>query len=132
VRRRVRHEDDERRKIDLYREVYDSCMPASTNFVPATDRRCWKPFPEYDDDKYGDGDAAAVRAQHRHHALRRVWISRAYSLKYSAASKENMYLPSRLRRHRVEQTCRSKRMSRDGRGPVVFTRHGKMEEAMAR
>ena len=77
---------------DLYRECYDS-MYAAIGAVRAgaTTADVAKHFPPYDDDKYG-----SVSLQQFGHSIglslyEGMWISRAYSLKYPAELKRNMY-----------------------------------------
>ncbi|HYM71050.1 MAG TPA: Xaa-Pro peptidase family protein [bacterium] len=77
---------------DLYKECYDS-LYAAIHAVKAgaTSADVAKHFPEYDDDKYG-----SVSLQQFAHSIglslyEGMWISRAYSLKYPAELKPNMY-----------------------------------------
>jgi Xaa-Pro aminopeptidase len=77
---------------DLYKECYDSLYAAiSAVRAGATTADVAKHFPEYDDDKYG-----SVSLQQFAHSIglslyEGMWISRAYSLKYPAELKQNMY-----------------------------------------
>ena len=79
-------------EIDLYRETYDSLYAGMENLRPGmTTADVVAQFPEYDDDKYG-----TVTLQQFAHSIgitlyEGMWMSRAYSLKYPAEIKENMY-----------------------------------------
>jgi Xaa-Pro dipeptidase len=94
-----------------------------------------KVFPEYDDDKYG-----TVTLQQFAHSIgitlyEGMWMSRAYSMKYPAEIKENMYfaIETFAGHPYLEQTARLEEnvlVSADG--PVIFTRMEHMEEAMAK
>ena len=80
------------KEIDLYREVYDSMYAGIAKLRPGnTTADVAAAFPEYDDDKYG-----TVTLQQFAHSIgitlyEGMWMSRAYSLKYPAEIKENMY-----------------------------------------
>jgi methionine aminopeptidase len=92
-----------------------------------------KAFPVYDDDKYG-----TVTLQQFAHSIgitlyEGMWMSRAYSLKYPAEIKENMYfaIETFAGHPGLEMTARLEEnvlVSADG--PVIFTRMEHMEEAM--
>jgi Xaa-Pro dipeptidase len=92
-------------------------------------------FPEYDDDKYG-----TVTLQQFAHSIgitlyEGMWISRAYSLKYPAEIKENMYfaIETFAGHPGLPQTTRlEENVLVSAKGPVVFTLMEHMEEAMAR
>jgi Xaa-Pro aminopeptidase len=77
---------------DLYKECYDSLMAAIEEMKPGnTSKDVAEKFPVYDDDKYG-----TVTLQQFAHSIgltlyEGMWISRAYSLKYPAEIKPNMY-----------------------------------------
>jgi len=77
---------------DLYKECYDSLMAAIEQMKPGnTSKDVAEKFPVYDDDKYG-----TVTLQQFAHSIgltlyEGMWISRAYSLKYPAEIKPNMY-----------------------------------------
>ncbi|WPD18537.1 Xaa-Pro peptidase family protein [Thermaerobacter composti] len=77
---------------DLYKECYESLYRAIEKMKPGnTTADVAKEFPEYDDDKYG-----TVSLQQFAHSIgltlyEGMWISRAYSLKYPAEIKPNMY-----------------------------------------
>jgi Xaa-Pro aminopeptidase len=77
---------------DLYKECYDSLMAAIEQMKPGnTSKDVAEKFPIYDDDKYG-----TVTLQQFAHSIgltlyEGMWISRAYSLKYPAEIKPNMY-----------------------------------------
>lgn len=77
---------------DLYKECYDSLYAAiGAVRAGATSADVAKHFPVYDDDKYG-----SVSLQQFAHSIglslyEGMWISRAYSLKYPAELKKNMY-----------------------------------------
>ncbi len=77
---------------DLYKECYNSLYAAIHAIKPgATTADVAKHFPEYDDDKYG-----SVSLQQFAHSIglslyEGMWVSRAYSLKYPAELKQNMY-----------------------------------------
>jgi Xaa-Pro aminopeptidase len=124
------------KEIDLYREVYDSMYAGLAELKPGnTSADVASKFPKYDDDTYG-----TVTLQQFAHSIgitlyEGMWISRAYSLKYPAEIKENMYfaIETFAGHPGLEQTCRLEEnvlVSADG--PVVFTRMEHMEEAMAR
>jgi len=89
-------------------------------------------FPEYDDDKYG-----TVTLQQFAHSIgltlyEGMWISRAYSLKYPAEIKENMYfaIETFAGHPGLQQTARlEENVLVSGNGPVVFTLMEHMEEA---
>ncbi len=80
------------KEIDLYREVYDSMYAGLEQLKPGnTTADVAKAFPEYDDDKFN-----TVTLQQFAHSIgitlyEGMWMSRAYSLKYPAEIKENMY-----------------------------------------
>src|SRR5574341_1323285 len=122
------------KEIDLYREVYDSMYAGIAQLKPGnTTADVARQFPEYDDDKYG-----TVTLQQFAHSIgltlyEGMWISRAYSLKYPAEIKENMYfaIETFAGHPGLQQTCRLEEnvlVSKDG--PVVFTQMEHMEEAM--
>ncbi len=77
---------------DLYKECYDSLMGAIEMMKPGnTSKDVAEKFPVYDDDKYG-----TVTLQQFAHSIgltlyEGMWISRAYSMKYPAEIKPNMY-----------------------------------------
>ena len=120
-------------QIGLYREVYDSMYAAIEQLKPGnTTADVAKCFPEYDDDKYG-----TVTLQQFAHSIgltlyEGMWISRAYSLKYPAEIKENMYFAvETFAGHTgLEQTCRlEENVLVTAEGPVIFTLMEHMEEA---
>ncbi len=120
-------------QIGLYREVYDSMYAAIEQLKPGnTTADVAKCFPEYDDDKYG-----TVTLQQFAHSIgltlyEGMWISRAYSLKYPAEIKENMYFAvETFAGHAgLEQTCRlEENVLVSAEGPVIFTLMEHMEEA---
>jgi Xaa-Pro aminopeptidase len=124
------------KEIDLYHEVYDSMYAGLEKLRPGnTTADVAACFPEYDDDKYG-----TVTLQQFAHSIgitlyEGMWISRAYSLKYPAEIKENMYfaIETFAGHPKLEQTCRlEENVLVSAKGPVVFTRMEHMEEAMAR
>lgn len=122
------------KEIDLYREVYDSMYAGIAKLRPGnTTADVAAAFPEYDDDKYG-----TVTLQQFAHSIgitlyEGMWISRAYSLKYPAEIKENMYFavetfaghPGLPQTTRLEENVL---VTADG--PRVFTMMEHMEEAM--
>ncbi|WP_448600875.1 M24 family metallopeptidase [Thermoflexus hugenholtzii] len=121
-------------EIDLYREVYDSMYAAIDKLRPGnTTADVAACFPEYDDDKYG-----TVTLQQFAHSIglslyEGMWISRAYSLKYPAEIKENMYfaVETYAGKPGLRQTVRLEEnvlVTKDG--PVVFTLMEHMEEAV--
>src|ERR1700730_4195963 len=123
------------KEIDLYREVYDSMYAGLEKLRPGnTTADVAAAFPEYDDDKYG-----TVTLQQFAHSIgitlyEGMWISRAYSLKYPAEIKENMYfaIETFAGHPGLQQTCRlEENVLVSGKGPVVFTLMEHMEEAMA-
>jgi len=77
---------------DLYKECYDALQAAIEMMKPGnTSKDVAEKFPVYDDDKYG-----TVTLQQFAHSIgltlyEGMWISRAYSLKYPAEIKPNMY-----------------------------------------
>ena len=79
-------------EIDLYRETYDSMYAGLENLRPGnTSADVVAKFPKYDDDKYG-----TVTLQQFAHSIgitlyEGMWMCRAYSMKYPAEIKENMY-----------------------------------------
>ena len=93
-----------------------------------------KKFPEYDDDKYG-----TVTLQQFAHSIgitlyEGMWMSRAYSMKYPAEIKENMYfaIETFAGHPGLPQTCRLEEnvlVTEDG--PSIFTKMEHMEEAVA-
>jgi Xaa-Pro aminopeptidase len=124
------------KEIDLYREVYDSMYAGLEQLKPGnTTADVVSKFPEYDDDKYG-----TVTLQQFAHSIgitlyEGMWMSRAYSMKYPAEIKENMYfaIETFAGHPHLEQTCRlEENVLVSGKGPVVFTLMEHMEEAMKR
>jgi len=124
------------KEIDLYREVYDSMYAGLEQLKPGnTTADVVSKFPEYDDDKYG-----TVTLQQFAHSIgitlyEGMWMSRAYSLKYPAEIKENMYfaIETFAGHPHLQQTCRlEENVLVSGKGPVVFTMMEHMEEAMKR
>ncbi|MDG2034921.1 MAG: Xaa-Pro peptidase family protein [Rhodospirillales bacterium] len=121
-------------EIDLYRETYDSLYAGMENLRPGmTSADVVSKFPEYDDDTYG-----TVTLQQFAHSIgitlyEGMWMSRAYSLKYPAEIKENMYfaIETFAGHPGLPQTCRLEEnvlVSKDG--PVIFTKMEHMEEAV--
>ena len=110
---------------DLYRECYDS-MYAAIGAVRAgaTTADVAKHFPPYDDDKYG-----SVSLQQFGHSIglslyEGMWISRAYSLKYPAELKRNMYfaIETFAGHPGLEQTVRlEENLVVTDRGHEIFT-----------
>ncbi len=124
------------KEIDLYREVYDSMYAGLEKLRPGnTTADVAAAFPEYDDDKFG-----TVTLQQFAHSIgitlyEGMWMSRAYSLKYPAEIKENMYfaIETFAGHAGLQQTCRlEENVLVSGKGPVVFTLMEHMEEAMKR
>jgi len=122
------------KEIDLYKEVYDSMYAGIEQLKPGnTTADVVKKFPHYDDDEY-----TTVTLQQFAHSIgitlyEGMWMSRAYSMKYPAEIKENMYfaIETFAGHPFLEQTARLEEnvlVSKDG--PVVFTRMEHMEEAM--
>ncbi|MFC1665507.1 M24 family metallopeptidase [Pseudomonadota bacterium] len=122
------------KEIDLYRETFDSLYAGLENLVPGkTSADVVSKFPEYDDDKYG-----TVTLQQFAHSIgitlyEGMWMSRAYSLKYPAEIKENMYfaIETFAGHPGLMQTCRLEEnvlVTKDG--PEIFTLMEHMEEAM--
>ncbi len=121
------------KEIDLYREVYDSMYAGIEKLRPGnTTADVASAFPEYDDDKY-----QTVTLQQFAHSIgitlyEGMWMSRAYSLKYPAEIKENMYfaIETFAGHPGLQQTCRlEENVLVSGNGPVVFTLMEHMEEA---
>jgi Xaa-Pro aminopeptidase len=122
------------KEIDLYKEVYDSMYAGIEQLKPGnTTADVVKKFPHYDDDEY-----TTVTLQQFAHSIgitlyEGMWMSRAYSMKYPAEIKENMYfaIETFAGHPYLEMTTRLEEnvlVSKDG--PVVFTRMEHMEEAM--
>lgn len=123
-------------EIDLYREVYDSMYAGLEKLKPGnTTADVAAAFPEYDDDKY-----QTVTLQQFAHSIgitlyEGMWVSRAYSMKYPAEIKENMYfaIETFAGHPGLRQTCRlEENVLVSGNGPVVFTLMEHMEEAISR
>jgi Xaa-Pro aminopeptidase len=124
------------KEIDLYREVYDSMYAGIEKLRPGnTTADVAAAFPEYDDDKYG-----TVTLQQFAHSIgitlyEGMWMSRAYSLKFPAEIKENMYfaIETFAGHPKLQQTARlEENVLVSAKGPVVFTLMEHMEEAMKR
>ena len=124
------------KEIDLYHEVYDSMYAGIENLRPGkTTADVVRPFPLYDDDKYG-----TVTLQQFAHSIgltlyEGMWMSRAYSLDYPAEIKENMYfaIETFAGHPGLQQTVRlEENVLVTKEGPVVFTMMEHMEEAMQR
>jgi Xaa-Pro aminopeptidase len=124
------------KEIDLYREVYDSMYAGLAKLRPGnTTADVAAAFPEYDDDKY-----QTCTLQQFAHSIgitlyEGMWVSRAYSLKYPAEIKENMYfaIETFAGHPGLQQTCRlEENVLVSAEGPVIFTLMEHMEEAMAR
>ena len=122
------------KEIDLYKEVYDSMYAGIEQLKPGnTTADVVKKFPHYDDDEY-----TTVTLQQFAHSIgitlyEGMWMSRAYSMKYPAPIKENMYfaIETFAGHPYLEQTCRlEENVLVTANGPVVFTRMEHMEEAM--
>ncbi len=120
-------------EIDLYRETYDSLYAGMENLKPGnTSADVVSKFPVYDDDKYG-----TVTLQQFAHSIgitlyEGMWMSRAYSLKYPAEIKENMYfaIETFAGHPGLPQTCRLEENVLVGKnGPVIFTKMEHMIEA---
>jgi Xaa-Pro aminopeptidase len=121
------------KEIDLYREVYDSMYAGIEQLRPGkTTADVAQAFPEYDDDKYG-----TVTLQQFAHSIgitlyEGMWMSRAYSLKYPAEIKENMYfaIETFAGHPGLQQTCRlEENVLVSANGPVIFTLMEHMDEA---
>ena len=121
-------------EIDLYREVYDSMYAGISQLKPGnTTADVASKFPHYDDDTYG-----TVTLQQFAHSIgltlyEGMWMSRAYSLKYPAEIKENMYfaIETFAGHPGLQQTTRlEENVLVSANGPVVFTMMEHMEEAM--
>lgn len=124
------------KEIDLYREVYDSMYAGLDKLRPGnTTADVAAAFPVYDDDKY-----STVTLQQFAHSIgitlyEGMWMSRAYSLKFPAEIKENMYfaIETFAGHPGLQQTCRlEENVLVTADGPVVFTLMEHMEEAMDR
>ncbi len=122
------------KEIDLYREVYDSMYAGLAKLRPGnTTADVAACFPEYDDDTYG-----TCTLQQFAHSIgitlyEGMWVSRAYSLKYPAEIKENMYfaIETFAGHPGLQQTTRlEENVLVTADGPVVFTLMEHMEEAM--
>jgi Xaa-Pro aminopeptidase len=124
------------KEIDLYHQVYDWMYAGIENLRPGkTTADVVRPFPKYDDDKYG-----TVTLQQFAHSIgltlyEGMWMSRAYSLDYPAEIKENMYfaIETFAGFPLLQQTVRlEENVLVTKEGPVVFTQMEHMEEAMQR
>jgi Xaa-Pro aminopeptidase len=124
------------KEIDLYREVYDSMYAGIAQLRPGkTTADVAAAFPEYDDDKYG-----TVTLQQFAHSIgitlyEGMWMSRAYSLKYPAEIRENMYfaIETFAGHPGLQQTCRlEENVLVTPDGPVIFTLMEHMDEAARR
>src|ERR1700719_2542631 len=124
------------KEVDLYREVYDSMYAGLEKLRPGnTTADVAAAFPKYDDDKYG-----TCTLQQFAHSIgitlyEGMWMSRAYSMKFPAEIKENMYfaIETFAGHPKLEQTARlEENVLVSGKGPVVFTLMEHMEEAMKR
>jgi Xaa-Pro aminopeptidase len=122
------------KEIDLYREVYDSMYAGLAKLRPGnTTADVAACFPKYDDDTYG-----TCTLQQFAHSIgitlyEGMWVSRAYSLKYPAEIKENMYfaIETFAGHPGLQQTTRlEENVLVTADGPVVFTLMEHMEEAM--
>jgi Xaa-Pro dipeptidase len=122
------------KEIDLYKEVYDSMYAGIEQLKPGnTTADVVKKFPHYDDDEY-----TTVTLQQFAHSIgitlyEGMWMSRAYSMKYPAEIKENMYfaIETFAGHPYLEMTTRlEENVLVSANGPVVFTRMEHMEEAM--
>jgi Xaa-Pro aminopeptidase len=122
------------KEIDLYREVYDSMYAGLAKLKPGnTTADVAACFPEYDDDTYG-----TCTLQQFAHSIgitlyEGMWISRAYSLKYPAEIKENMYfaIETFAGHPKLQQTTRlEENVLVTAEGPQIFTLMEHMEEAM--
>src|SRR5215475_6819059 len=122
------------KEIDLYKEVYDSMYAGIEQLKPGnTTADVVKKFPHYDDDEY-----TTVTLQQFAHSIgitlyEGMWMSRAYSMKYPAPIKENMYfaIETFAGHPYLEQPCSlEENVLVTANGPVVFTRMEHMEEAM--
>src|SRR5438874_5969332 len=121
------------KEIDLYKEVYDSMYAGLEQLKPGnTTADVAKAFPVYDDDKYG----TATLQQFAHSIgltlYEGMWVSRAYSFKYPAEIKENMYfaIETYAGHPHLPQTCRlEENVLVTADGPVIFTLMEHMAEA---
>ncbi len=110
---------------DLFKRCYDSLYAGIEALRPgATTADVAAKFPEYDDDKYG-----SVSLQQFAHSIglslyEGMWISRAYSFKYPAEIKQNMYFAIETFSGfpGLEQTVRlEENVCVTDQGPVRFT-----------
>jgi Xaa-Pro aminopeptidase len=120
---------------DLYKECYES-MYAAIGMMKAgnTTADVAKQLPKYADDEHG-----TVTLQQFAHSIglslyEGMWISRAYSLDYPVELEENMYFACETFAGHpgLEQTVRLEEnllVTKDG--PVIFTKHPFIEEALA-
>ncbi|HEX4034327.1 MAG TPA: Xaa-Pro peptidase family protein [Solirubrobacteraceae bacterium] len=120
---------------DLYKECYDS-MYAAIEMMKAgnTTADVAAKLPKYADDEHG-----TVTLQQFAHSIglslyEGMWISRAYSLEYPVELEENMYFACETFAGHpgLEQTVRLEEdllVTKDG--PVIFTKHPFIEEALA-
>jgi Xaa-Pro aminopeptidase len=120
---------------DLYKECYESMYAAIEQMKAGnTTADVAARLPEYADDEFG-----TVTLQQFAHSIglslyEGMWISRAYSLDYPVELQENMYFAAETFAGHpgLEQTVRLEEnllVTKDG--PVLFTRHPFVEEALA-
>src|ERR687897_437156 len=111
----------------LYRECHDSLYDALAELKPGnTTADVASKFPEYDDDRYG-----SVSLQQFAHSIglslyEGMWVSRAYSLDYTAEIEENMYfaIETFAGHPGLQQTVRlEENVLVVPDGPVIFTLH---------
>jgi Xaa-Pro aminopeptidase len=120
---------------DLYKECYDSMYAAIEQMKAGnTTADVAEQLPKYADDEHG-----TVTLQQFAHSIglslyEGMWISRAYSLEYPVELEENMYFACETFAGHpgLEQTVRLEEnllVTKDG--PVIFTKHPFIEEALA-
>jgi Xaa-Pro aminopeptidase len=120
---------------DLYKECYESMYAAIEQMKAGnTTADVAAQLPTYADDEHG-----TVTLQQFAHSIglslyEGMWISRAYSLEYPVELEENMYFACETFAGHpgLEQTVRLEEnllVTKDG--PVIFTKHPFIEEALA-
>jgi Xaa-Pro aminopeptidase len=120
---------------DLYKECYESMYAAIEQMKAGnTTADVAEQLPKYADDEHG-----TVTLQQFAHSIglslyEGMWISRAYSLEYPVELEENMYFACETFAGHpgLEQTVRLEEnllVTKDG--PVIFTKHPFIEEALA-
>ena len=135
VRRRAGHEDDPEGNRPVPRSVRFDVRRHRATEAGKHHRRRGQGFPGIRRRQVRHGDPAAVRAQHRHHAVRgHVDVAGLFAEVSRRDQREHVLRHRNLRRTpQLQQTARLEEnvlVTKDG--PVVFTMMEHMEEAMKR